>query len=81
MAGFRVHGPTDREADKLKALRKERNTLLADSDWALLDDSPLTTNQKTTVRTYRTALRDVMALPNPKASDFPSLPNCLKDNR
>ena len=40
-------------------LRTKRNTLLAESDWTQLSDSPLTTEQKSSFATYRQDLRDI----------------------
>ena len=40
-------------------LRQRRNSLLKDSDWSLLSDSPLSTFEKTNYQTYRQSLRDI----------------------
>ena len=60
----------DEIAERLTAksaeVRSQRNQLLAESDWTVLADSPLTTSKKTEWKTYRTALRDISA-----ASGFP----------
>lgn len=40
-------------------LRQRRNQLLKDSDWSLLQDSPLSTFEKTNYQTYRQSLRDI----------------------
>lgn len=50
-------------ADKV---RYERNSLLADSDWTQLIDSPLSAEEKQKWAAYRQALRDV-----PLQSGFP----------
>jgi len=43
----------------LAEVRAERNIRLANSDWAVIEDSPLTDTQKTEARTYRTTLRNL----------------------
>lgn len=49
-------------ADRWKAIRTRRDTLLANSDWAMAPEQnrvTLTTQQKTAVETYRATLRDL----------------------
>ena len=41
--------------------RIERNTLLTESDWTQMADSPLSSSKKTEWATYRQALRDLPA--------------------
>ena len=51
-------------ADRWKAIRTQRDTLLANSDWAMAPEQnrvTLTTQQKTAVETYRATLRDLPA--------------------
>lgn len=43
-------------------MRDSRDKLLAESDWTILPDSPLTTEKKTEWQTYRQALRDIPTL-------------------
>jgi|TARA_R100000479_G_C6365222_1_gene194655 hypothetical protein len=43
-------------ADKI---RSDRDQFLAECDWTVLPDSPLTTEKKTEWQTYRQALRDI----------------------
>jgi len=45
--------------DWKKSLRRQRNALLAESDWTQMSDSPLTDSKKTEWATYRQALRDL----------------------
>lgn len=47
--------------DFWNAVRIERNTLLTESDWTQMFDSPLTDSKKTEWATYRQALRDLPA--------------------
>lgn len=43
----------------LESIRRRRNTLLKDSDWTQLPDSPLTEQQKLAWQQYRQQLRDI----------------------
>lgn len=45
-------------------VRSQRNNLLADSDWTVLDDSPLTAEQTANFVIYRQALRDITSHAN-----------------
>ena len=47
--------------NKKANLRIQRNDKLARTDWAVLPDSPLSTDDKTVYENYRAALRDVPA--------------------
>ena len=51
----------------MNKLRKLRNKLLAESDWTVMLDSPLSDSNKAEWKTYRQALRD---LPSTASSDF-----------
>lgn len=53
----------------LNILRKQRNALLAESDWTQTADNPLSSDKKTEWETYRQALRDLPASASPKLSD------------
>ena len=71
----------DAEAFK-DIIRKQRTNLLYQSDWALVEDSPLTDSEKTEVRTYRSALRNITTTDMPASglvSDvaWPTKPTCL----
>ena len=48
-------------AGKKANVRIQRNDKLARTDWAVLPDSPLSTDDKTVYENYRAALRDVPA--------------------
>ena len=54
---------TEAEAEEkaFKALRSQRDALLAQSDWTQLQDSPLTDAQRQSWATYRQSLRDLPA--------------------
>ena len=49
----------DEIALEAKAVRRDRDELLAESDWTQMPDSPLDSTIKASWATYRTALRDV----------------------
>ena len=51
---------------ELEALRKERNTLLQNSDWTQASDSPLSNSKKAEWATYRQSLRDLTKTASPK---------------
>ena len=61
-------GANEREVQEKKNSRGARDALLAASDWTQANDSPLTTEVKTSWASYRTALRDL-----PSHSNWPSL--------
>ena len=48
--------------------RNMRNSLLSDTDWTQMTDSPLTSEKKTEWANYRQALRDL-----PANSEWPSV--------
>ena len=54
----------------MEILRGRRTTLLKDSDWTLMPDSPLSDEKKKEWETYRQALRDLPANnPDPQRED------------
>ena len=57
-----------------ESVRKTRDRLLADSDWTVLQDSPLTDAQTADWVIYRQALRDITAHEN-----FPDLNSGMMD--
>ena len=75
--------PTEEEvtdqntAIKEEIQRQDRDALLAESDWTQANDSPLSTEVKTSWATYRTALRDLpdhSNWPNLEDDDWPTKP-------
>ena len=50
---------TSYTADILPEVRRKRNTLLSESDWTQMSDSPLSASKKTEWATYRQTLRDI----------------------
>lgn len=49
----------------LRTLREQRDRLLTQSDWVLLDDVPISESKRSAWRAYRQALRDM-----PQSTDF-----------
>ena len=83
------HGAVELSADEIADLnsgatenltrsnRNTRDTLLDESDWTQMPDSPLTDEAKALWVTYRTALRDLTAhenWPNLEDADWPTKP-------
>ena len=65
------------DAKVAESNRTKRNTLLADTDWTQMNDSPLTNEVKTAWATYRQELRgvtDLDAWPNLADDDWPVQP-------
>ena len=59
-------------------VRKERDTLLRASDYAVMPDYPLTDAQKAEVTAYRQALRDIPETAgSPDAVEWPEKPEVL----
>ena len=46
---------------EMNKLREQRNTLLLESDWTVMADSPLSDSKQVEWKTYRQALRDLPA--------------------
>ena len=53
-------------------VRARRNELLAESDWAVMPDSPLSESKKAEWVTYRQALRDLPKNGKPSSDDDPT---------
>ena len=60
-------------AEPLRLLRLERNRLLAETDWRMVDDYPMT--NKLDWKTYRQALRDLPATAEPELDENGMLTN------
>ena len=65
---------TERINQKWEAIRDNRNTLLKDSDWTVLVDSPLSGSVLENWKTYRQELRDVTSQENPSNIVWPNQP-------
>ena len=56
--------------------RNERDSLLAACDWAVMPDSPLTTEKKKEWKAYRQALRDISSAEGfPHTMEWPTKPD------
>lgn len=64
---------SDSIAEMWVRVRMKRNTLLAESDWTQMPDSPLNEETKAAWATYRQALRDITLQPNLTDQDWPTL--------
>ncbi|WP_275286924.1 tail fiber assembly protein [Halomonas elongata] len=61
-----------------RLVRAQRDTLLRDSDYAVMPDYPLTESQKADVTAYRQALRDIpQGFDTPDAVEWPTKPEVL----
>lgn len=77
-----VLGMTDEEADaahleglRNQFIRPERNRLLAECDWTLGLDSPLSDEKKEEWKIYRQSLRDMTLHSDPQNADWPVKPS------
>jgi len=61
--------------NKKANVRAQRNSRLAETDWAILPDSPLSAEDKTVYQNYRNALRDVPAQDGFPANALPEGPD------
>lgn len=69
----------DRVPLQARAVRAQRDKLLAVTDWAVLPDSPLDESSKTALKTYRQALRDVPQQEGfPNSISWPNMPEITK---
>ena len=69
----------DRVPLQASAVRAQRDQLLASTDWAVLPDSPLDESSKTSLKTYRQALRDVPQQEGfPNNISWPNMPEITK---
>ena len=59
---------------KWQNIRSQRNSLLSESDWTQLPDSPLTPEKKTEWSVYRQELRDVTSQSDPNNIIWPIKP-------
>ena len=62
-------------ANKKANVRIQRNDKLSKTDWAVLPDSPLSTDDKTVYENYRAALRDVPAQAGFPDNSLPESPD------
>ncbi|SHH27272.1 phage tail assembly chaperone [Flavobacterium defluvii] len=64
----------EKQDNILENLRTSRNTLLTESDWTQLDDSPLDEEKKAEWKIYRQALRDLTDLDDLTSIIWPKQP-------
>lgn len=58
----------------MRGLRQERDRLLAECDWTMLADAPLTAPEVAAWRTYRQALRAMPETADPADPQWPEVP-------
>lgn len=63
-----------RKNEKWIEVREFRDTLLKNSDWTQLQDSPITGSKLTEWQTYRQSLRDITSNNNPFTLEWPNQP-------
>ena len=64
------------DSQSAAAVRLERNRLLAECDWTVLTDAPLSTAKKTEWKTYRTELRNITESEGfPHTMEWPTKPS------
>lgn len=69
----------DRIPIQASAVRKQRDQFLAETDWAVLPDSPLDGTSQTALKAYRQALRDVPQQEGfPNSISWPNMPEITK---
>lgn len=66
------------KAAKAEEVRARRNTLLAETDYLMTRDYPLTEEQEQEVRAYRQALRDLPSNPKFPDVEFPTKPSFIQ---
>lgn len=80
---YQTYSVVDRSADaiandlanKKANVRAQRNARLAETDWAILPDSPLSADDKAVYQNYRSALRDAPAQAGFPANALPEGPD------
>lgn len=71
--------PEELEAEQAAQVRAQRDAMIAETDYLMMSDYPISDEDKALVETYRQALRDI-----PQQEGFPSnvqwpvAPQCLK---
>lgn len=64
----------ERKTEKWIEIRLFRDSLLKESDWTQLQDSPITGSKLTEWQTYRQSLRDITTNDNPFTLTWPNKP-------
>lgn len=63
------------DEDFYKQLREERNKLLAQTDWTVLLDVPISREKKEEYISYRQKLRDLPSTAKPDNITWPTIPS------
>jgi hypothetical protein len=64
-------------AEAQERAREERNRLLAETDWMMLSDAPLSEQERADAAAWRQSLRDVTAVPFFGKEDLPKPPSSV----
>lgn len=76
--GYTVGDELLTDEDRAKAAREKRDHLLAETDYLLMPDYPISSEALVALKTYRQALRDVPEQSGfPKTIEWPSKPEVI----
>ncbi len=76
--GYTVGDELLTDEDRAKAAREKRDHLLAETDYLLMPDYPISSEALVALKTYRQALRDVPEQEGfPKTIEWPSKPEVI----
>lgn len=76
--GYTVGDELLTDEDRAKAAREKRDQLLAETDYLLMPDYPISSEALVALKTYRQALRDVPEQEGfPKTIEWPSKPEVI----
>lgn len=71
--------PEELKAEQAAQVRAQRDALIAETDYLMMSDYPISEEDKTELETYRQALRDVPEQEGfPSEVQWPVAPQCLK---
>lgn len=76
--GYTVGDELLTDEDRAKAAREKRDQLLAETDYLLMPDYPISSEALVALKTYRQALRDIPEQSGfPKTIEWPSKPEVI----
>ena len=76
--GYTVGDELLTDEDRAKSIREKRDQLLAETDYLLMPDYPISSEALVALKTYRQALRDVPEQSGfPKTIEWPSKPEVI----
>lgn len=76
--GYTVGDELLTDEDRAKSIREKRDQLLAETDYLLMPDYPISSEALVALKTYRQALRDVPEQEGfPNAIEWPSKPEVI----